>query len=198
MRNHGEVIIDGFGISDVVNSAGLNYRLCNMEAAIAKIQLSKLDELNEKRISLSNRLQNNFKDFDFLKTPVVREGCSHVYYFFTMKYDAEKAGLPRELFTKAVEAEGYVMKSGYVKPIYLEPLYQKKICFGKDGFPFSANDRNEKIEYKKGICPVVERLQDKELIWTSSIYPPLTYEDMDKMACAIKKIIKHKDKLNNL
>ncbi|NES96878.1 MAG: rhomboid family intramembrane serine protease, partial [Desertifilum sp. SIO1I2] len=35
---------------------------------------------------------------------------------------------------------GYFERS-YVKPIYLEPLYQRRLAFGDKGFPFNANPR---------------------------------------------------------
>ena len=48
-----------------------------------------------------------------------------------MLYDEKVTNIPRELFVKAVNAEGFPLRTGYVKPIYLEPVYQKKICLVK-------------------------------------------------------------------
>ena len=45
VRNHGEKLVSDFGVEDITNTVGLNYRMPNMEAAIAKIQLEKLDSL---------------------------------------------------------------------------------------------------------------------------------------------------------
>ena len=47
IRNHGEALVDGFGIKNITNILGLNYRICNFEAAIAQIQLTKLNKLNQ-------------------------------------------------------------------------------------------------------------------------------------------------------
>ena len=41
------------------------------------------------------------------------------------------------------------------------PMFQKKIAYGKKGFPFSFNRKKNKISYKKGICPVAEKLHKK-------------------------------------
>ena len=41
-------------------------------------------------------------------------------------------------------------------------MYQKKIAYGAGGFPWSIY--NDKINYKKGICPVAEEMQDKSFI----------------------------------
>lgn len=195
VRNHGEVLVKDLGVENIVNMVGLNYRMTNMEAAVARVQLSRIEELTEPRVRLAGDLREALSAIDGITTPVVRDGCTHVYYFFTMKYDAEVTGLPRDLFAEAVRAEGYHMAAGYVKPIYLEPLYQKQICFGAEGFPFSAQPDNARVSYERGICPVVERLQDRELIWTNITYPPLTGDDMRGFAEACDKVIRNRDAL---
>ena len=68
-------------------------------------------------------------------------------------------------------------------------------CFGAHGFPFTANPRNEQISYQKGICPVVERLHEEEIILTNIIYPPLTEKDMDDFTRAFEKTLTNKDAL---
>ena len=195
MRNHGEVLVDGLGIKDIVNTLGLNYRMTNLEAVIAHEQLKKLKGLTETRITLANRLQQGISEIEGITPPKILPGCTHVYYFFTMKYDADIIGLPRNLFTKAVQAEGFTLMPGYVRPLYLEPLYQKRICFGSDGAPFSFNPNINEETYKRGICPVVERMQDSDLMWTNIIYPPLDETFMDKFIEACHKVISNKETL---
>jgi len=195
VRNHGEVLVQGLGVQNIVNAVGLNYRMTNMEAAVAKVQLGRLDAINTPRVELANALREGLSEIEGLEPCQVREDCTHVYYFFPIKYNEKATGLPRDLFVEAVEAEGYLLKGGYVKPIYLEPLYQKKICFGDKGYPFIANPRNDQLSYAKGICPVVERLQDSELMWTNITYPPLDIGDMSYFVEACRKVLSNKDTL---
>ena len=112
-----------------------------------------------------------------------------------MKYDAAIVGMSRDHFVEAINAEGYYIRGGYLRPIYLEPMYEQKICFGKDGYPFTVNSRNNEIKYKKGLCPVAERLNDEEVMLTNIIYPPLTIDDMDGFVRAIKKVISQSDQI---
>ena len=51
------------------------------------------------------------------------------------------------------------------------------------------------ISYDKGICPVTEKLYEKEIISTPVCRPPATRADMDDIIQAIKKIIENKDEL---
>jgi perosamine synthetase len=198
IRNHGEVIVSDMGLknkSDLYNTVGLNFRMTEMEAAVASCQLSKLDVLNAKRIKLANYLTNELNNIDGIEPPKVFNNYTHVYYFYPIKFNEKVLGLSRDKFAEAMSAEGFNLRPGYVKPIYLEPMYQKKICFGMKGFPFHLN---ENVSYKKGICPNVERLQKSELLITNIIYPPLTCKDMQLFIDAIHKVLKNKDYLINV
>ena len=195
MRNHGEVLVADLGIDDIVNTIGLNYRMTNMEAAVATEQLKKLPQLTEQRIALADHLTARLAEIPGITPPKVLPGYRHVYYFHTMKYDAVETGIPRDLFVKAVQAEGFQLAAGYVKPLYLEPLYQRRICFGPTGAPFSFNTSINDDTYREGICPVVERLQNEDLMWTSMIYPPLTPDFLDGFVVAFEKVLDNRDTL---
>ncbi len=194
VRNHGEVVVADMGIDDIVNTVGLNYRMGEMEAAVARVQFGKMKMLNGDRQRLAARLSEQLAGVPGITPPKVEDECSHVFYIYGMKYDAEATGIPRDLFVEAMNAEGFALRGGYVKPIYLEPLYQRKICFGADGFPFTANPRND-LRYEPGLCPTCERLQNREFMLTGMIQPPQTEEDMDLFAEACAKVIANRDAL---
>ena len=80
------------------------------------------------------------------------------------------------------------MRGGYLRPTYLETIYQKKICFGADGFPFTANKRHKEISYHKGICPVCEDLDENKIVITAIMQPPQTFEDMRLFGIACEKM----------
>lgn len=195
IRNHGEVVVGSMGVEDIVNTIGVNYRMTEMEAAVARCQFRKLPELNAERVALADRLTKGLAEIPGLTPPVVEKDCSHVYYFYAIRFEEKVVGMPRNLFAKAVEAEGFTLRVGYVKPLYLEPLYQKKICFGSGGYPFTANPRNKNLSYAKGLCPTVERLNERELMVTNIIYPPLSIADMDAFVAACRKVIAARDAL---
>lgn len=198
VRNHGEVIVSGLDLTEpeeIYNTVGLNYRMTEMEAAVAKCQLRKLDILNQQRINLANYLTKSLNNIEGFTPPTVLKNNKHVYYFYPIKYCESTVGIPRDLFSKAVQAEGFNLRAGYLKPIYMEPLYQKKICFGLNGFPFSANKDPSKLKYSKGLCPTVEKLQESDLFITNIIYPPLNNSHMQLFIDAIIKVIHNRDEL---
>ena len=169
--------------------------MTEMEAAVALCQIKKLDQLNDARIERADRITAGLSDVAGITAPAVRDGCKHVYYFYVMKYNKSLTGLSREHFVEAVNAEGFYLRAGYLRPIYLEPMFRKKICFGKKGYPFIINSRNSEINYQKGLCPVAERLNEQEVILTNIIYPPITTDDMDGFIRAIKKVVSYASKI---
>lgn len=191
VRNHGEAVVSDFKISNIVNTIGQNLRMTEMEAAVAFHQFKKLDTLNNARIKLADRLSKNLSSINSIDVPKIKKNSKHVYYFYVMKYDEKKAGLKKSKFIKAINKEGYYMREGYLKPLYLEPIFQKKICFGKNGFPFSLNKNNKFLKYKKGDCPNCEYLNSKRVILTNLIYPPITIKEIDHFSDTIKNILKH-------
>lgn len=194
-RNHGEAVVEAWGETDLVNTLGLNYRMGEMEAAVAAVQFGRLPELNRRRVALCDRLTEHLAGIEGLTAPAIAEGCSHVYYFYVMKLDKQVAGISRDLFAQALQAEGFPVRAGYLKPIYLEPMYRHKIAIGRNGFPWSAHPAGRNMSYAPGLCPTVERLQAHEVILTGHIHSQLTPGDIDRCAEAIEKIVRHKDAL---
>jgi len=184
-RNHGEVVIGPMGREDLANMIGFNYRLTEVCAAIGLPQLEKLERLHEIRLRLADQLTRQLSEFDFLTPPAVSDGCTHAYYQYAMKFDEGSAGISRALFAKAMRAEGVSVAEGYLRPIYMEPMYQKRIAYGSGHFPF---EETESVSYKVGLCPVVERLWKSELITTDICKYPNSEREVEEFVRAVEKV----------
>ncbi len=191
IRNHGEVVVKAKGVEDIVNLVGFNYRMTEIEAAIAAEQLKKLKGLVARRREVAAMLTERLAGLPGITLPVVRPGVEHGWYLFTMRFDAAKAGVSRVRFVEAVRAEGVPLAAGYVEPIYLEPMYQKRIAFGRDGFPFTYPGYTGEVSYRRGICPVVERMHFEEVIFTNACHAGIGEEEVDDLAAAFRKVLAH-------
>ena len=202
IRNHAETVIAAKGYEDkseLHNMLGFNYRMTEVEAAISRVQLSKLKELIAQRIKNVEYLNNKLKDLPFLKIPPARDDSLHVYYVSPLLYDESVTGIHRNRFIDAVKAElpstimrddsPVLMGYGYVKPIYLQPLYQERICFGE--YPFNLTDRT----YNQGDCPVCEKLHYDTLVTHELMRPGMSQEDMDDVFAAFLKVWENKEEL---
>jgi dTDP-4-amino-4,6-dideoxygalactose transaminase len=198
VRNHGEVVTCDMKIEDITNIVGFNYRMTELEAAVSIGQFKRLDFLNEHRIMLAEYLTEGLSKFNGLILPKKEEFSKHVYFVYPIRFDEEKIGVSRNIFVKALQAEGIPFGSGYVKPIYLEPIYQKKIAYGRKGCPFSCAFYKGEPNYKKGLCPVSERMYQKELILTGICRYPHTKEDIKDVIRAFEKLLDNIEELKRV
>lgn len=208
IRNHGESVVGGKGVDDITNIVGFNYRMTELEAAVGREQLRKLPRLLNQRIDNANYIASRLGEYDGITAPKVYSGAKHTYYWQPFKFDETVIGVGRNIFVKAMnaelpafelqEAEGPLVYAGYVKPLYYLPMFQKKIAFGKAGYPFKSSYYNGSPNYDPGICPVAERMHFKELMSHEYMRPPATRQDLDDFVNAFDKVYTHRDELKTL
>ncbi len=198
VRNHGEVIAADLGVTNPAITLGWNYRMTELEAAVGIAQFRKLDMLNEHRVGLAEHLTRRLDGLhEGIVLPHIPEHNTHVYFVYPVKYDASTVGVPRDLFVKALVAEGVPFGAGYTKPIYLEPIYQNKRCFGDKGCPFDCKHYDGSVNYDKGICPVAEEMYSEKLILSGICRYPLDESDIDDVASAIEKVLENASELES-
>jgi perosamine synthetase len=205
IRNHAEAVVGDKGTTNLINMVGFNFRMNEIEAAIGRTQLKKLEKLAEDRIVNAEYLAKELGSMDGIIAPALREGCTHVYYIQCFKYYEDIVGVPRDRFIDAVkaeltatelrEAEGVQLSVGYVKPLYLEPIYQNLIAYGSKGCPFKCPMYAGVPKYDKGLCPVAERMHYKELFGHEFMRPPATKKDLDDVVRAFEKVMRHRKEL---
>jgi len=188
IRNHGEMVVRGKGVKDLVNMVGYNYRMTEIEAAIGSEQLKKLDSLLTPRIEAAEYLNFHLSKIPGIVTPAVRGRVRHGYYLYGVRYDEKRTGVPRDRFVDALNAEGIPMIKGYTEPLYYAPLYQQRIAFGSHGFPFSYEGYKGNVSYDRGICPVAERMWEKELMVTNVCRAGVTQQDLMDVVLAFEKV----------
>jgi dTDP-4-amino-4,6-dideoxygalactose transaminase len=195
IRNHGEVVVKDKGTVDIVNLVGFNYRMTEVEAAIGIEQLKKLPSLHPPRVRNAEFLSSRLSGFPGLMTPVTRDGVVHGYYRYALRFDESVVGVSRDRFVDALNAEGIPMVKGYTEPLYLEPMYQQRIAFGRDGFPWTWPGWKGSVDYSPGSCPVIERLYYRELMCTDVIHSRIAEDDLLDVVRAFEKIYANIDEL---
>jgi perosamine synthetase len=195
IRNHAEVVVKNKGTENIVNMIGFNYRMTEIEAAIASEQLKKLEKLVVARIEAADYLTEKLSNVPALTAPFVRPSVRHGYYVYAIKYDAHAFGVPRDRFVAAMNAEGIPVGAGYTEPIYLEPVYQRRIAFGRDGFPFTYSGYKGQVNYDRGLCPETEKMYYENLIIIDVCHANIERRDLDDTVNAFEKVIEHSTEL---
>jgi len=193
-RNHGEVVVDEMPDYESGPIVGSNYRMTEIVAASMRIQLDKLDMLTTKRFALADYLREGLKDISGITTPYIDPKSTHVFYRFVIKIDEKELGISRDKFVDAMTAEGFPMSKGYVKPIYLLPVFRNKKAFNNTHFPFVYENYKCSQEYSEGLCPTVEKIQT-ECTLTDVCQFPYTNKHIDLFVTAVYKVLKYKSEL---
>lgn len=194
IRNHGENVVEHLANGDLTNLVGFNFRLTELHAAIGIEQLEKVERLVSGREKVAERFSKELAHMPGITPPIVRSGCRHVYYDWVARYDERVVGVPRDVFAKALEAEGAPVSVGYVRPLYMLPLFQKRIGIGREGFPFNLTNRG----YEKGLCPVAERMHEKEFLELFVCSWEFPEEELVAVVEAFEKVYAQRHKLTAL
>lgn len=86
---------------------GQKYRMHPFAAAVGRVQLRHLDEINTISRNNIRKLNDRLIQLPGLSEPVVRADQKRVYYYMNMLLlDEKKAGFKRDILLKALQAEG--------------------------------------------------------------------------------------------
>ncbi len=184
IRNHGEAVVEEMGYTNRPETiVGFNFRMGEIEAAIAFEQLKKLDALTRPRQAMAAALDARLGPLPGLIVPAVRPDRTHVYYVHMLRIDEHVAGVSRRQVVRALAAEGVTCFEGYCKPLYLQPLYQADWP-GKGTRTYAA-----------GLCPVAEQLYERELFFHGYLYESLRDPWLDQICLAFEKVWAHRSQL---
>lgn len=114
IRNHG--MLHGYD----TRVFGLNLRLPELSAAIAKIQIKKLPSFLNKRKKNAKFLSELISDLD-IKIPTERKNEKVNWYLYTI------ATKNREMILKKLNSKGIGAAAYYPTPVHKTPFYNKKI-----------------------------------------------------------------------
>lgn len=154
----------------------LNYRMCELQGAVAVAQLRKLSSIVEDRISAAQRLTRKLAGLDGIKTPHVSPEDVHVYWKYCLRVDAGvipggSVGLAGKLKSRGIAcAPRYIQK-----PAFMCQIFRDKNTFGNSHYPFTLA-RPEVLDYDPArfpktthaleqvlVLPFTERYQEKHI-----------------------------------
>jgi len=187
IRNHAEAVVGDKGVTNLSNMIGYNFRLGEIECAIGIEQLKKLKGFVGTRQRAAERLTSGLHGLVGLRPPVIRPGCTHAYYVYPMVLDEKVLGVSRGRIYEALQAEGVPIGKSY-QNLHLLPMYQQKMAYGTKGFPWTSEICKRDVDYRKGICPVAEKLQDNSYLSIGMCVYDFSSEDIDRIVTAFHKV----------
>lgn len=184
IRNHAETVIDQMGVGERYNLIGWNYRMTELEAAIGSAQIKRLNALNALRISNADYLREKLNKFSWIIPNRPKPNTKAVYYRYPFRFIKKNLGIERSMFAKVMQAEGFPLNQGYLKPLYLQSIYQKKA----KGAPYLNQLEQSEQNYQQGLCPVVEKLYREEFMFSAITHLAKSKGELNLFIQALEKV----------
>ena len=146
---------------------GYNYRMTDLQAAIANEQLKKTDKFNGVRSKNADLLNEGLKNLQGLVLPTVAEGRTHVYHQYTVRVTAD-AKVSRDELAEALREKGVGAGVYYPKGLHTIPHIAE---YG----------------YDLGDFPETEVATTEVL--SLPVHPRVSEEDVQKIIDAMKEIM---------
>jgi dTDP-4-amino-4,6-dideoxygalactose transaminase len=167
-------------------SYGLNYRMTELQAAVARAQLAKLPAVVTSRRRTARRLAAALQPLAGLCVPADLD--RHAVWLFPVVLDVEAAGGDNRAYASALADEGVPVSAGYLsEPVYAYPVLAGKRLYGGSGFPFTSPPARREFSYGPGMCPNAERLIETTWLvvqWNEAY----TDTDVDEIAAAFSRV----------
>jgi UDP-4-amino-4,6-dideoxy-N-acetyl-beta-L-altrosamine transaminase len=158
---------------------GYNHRITDIQCALGRSQLRKLNQFIERRLEIVARYNEAFADIPWLTTPKLapwlfpnlQSPISHhpsiSWHLYTVLIDFEAIGKTRADVMMELRSKGVGTQVLYI-PVHLQPWYRK--TYG----------------YLPGKCPVAEAYYTRAL--SLPLYPAMTNEEVEHVISVVRKL----------
>jgi len=152
-------------------SFGTNWRMTEMQAAIGRIQLTRMNTWTETRQGYANQLDEAVKEFELIRVVEVPEHSGHAEYkhYMFIKPEFLAEGWSRDRIVNEIVAQGIPCFQGSCSEVYLEKAF--------DNTDFRPEKR----------LPNAVELGETSLMFL--VHPTLTQSEIGKTVMVIKQMI---------
>lgn len=150
---------------------GYNFRLTDIQCALAQSQLGRVDEFLHRRREIVRIYREGLSGIPNLTLPRPPRPADEPltsWHLFPVRIDFENVGLTRSEIMKKLRQRGIGTQVHYI-PVHLQPYYRK--AFG----------------YQPGKCPQAERYYRSAL--SLPLYPTLSEEDQSRVIDELKGLL---------
>jgi dTDP-4-amino-4,6-dideoxygalactose transaminase len=162
----------------------LNYRMSELQGAVALAQLAKLEDVVEKRVSAAGRLTAQLRDLrPGIETPLIHPRSLHTYWKYCLHVDEQKISGGASGMARLLKEKGIASAPRYIqKPAFMCEVFQEQRTFGDSRFPFTLA-RPEAVNYDRARFPGTFKALDHVLVlpWNERY----TNEHVDYIAASI-------------
>ena len=148
----------GWGPDRISDSAGMNSRLDELQAAILRVKLARLDRDNERRRSVADAYDKALP----AGAPARPPGRHHVFHQYVIRRP------DRDRVRERLRAEGVGTAIHYPVPVHRQPAYAGRVALGPAG------------------CRTTERIAGE--ILSLPMHPHLTEAELARVCAALRRL----------
>jgi perosamine synthetase len=127
----------------------LNYRMTELQGAVAVAQLAKLEAIVDRRIALAEELTKALGDVPGIATPLVQPCDVHTYWKYCLQADPTVIRGGTVALGAALKQRGIFSAPRYIqKPAFECEIFREQRTFGRSRWPFTLA-RPEAVDYRR-------------------------------------------------
>ena len=131
----------------------LNYRMTELQGAVARAQLEKLEAGVAQRVAMAERLTAQLADVDGISTPRALDGDAHTYWKYCLRVDERRVPGGPQALAAELRVGGIASAPRYIqKPAFRCRVFVEQNTFGRSRFPFTLA-RPEAVDYAEERFP---------------------------------------------
>jgi dTDP-4-amino-4,6-dideoxygalactose transaminase len=147
----------------ISEQSGMNTRLDELQAAILRVKLARLESDNARRRAIADRYDDGLRTLDL--TPPYRDPRAlHVFHQYVVR------SRRRDALRAALEAAGIGTNIHYPMPVHRQPAYQGRVATGSSGMRATEDAAAE--------------------ILSLPMYPQLTDGEIDRVLAAVGRALR--------
>jgi len=148
---------------------GYNFRMTDMQAALGKSQLGRLNTFRSRRQAIVTAYNQGLRDLPGVSTPKETKEGSTCFHLYVVQIDFAQRGLSRKEFMSQLREKGVGTQVHYI-PVHTQPYYKRE--WG----------------YREGDFPVAEGFYEGAL--SLPLYPQMTENDVQQVIHVFKEVLK--------
>lgn len=121
---------------------GYNYRIDEMSAALGYSQMLRIDEILEKRKKVAENYNELLKDYEWVKTPSVKEYVTRMSWFvYVIRLSPD---VNRDKVMRYMEEKGVQVRN-YFQPLHLQPFYRRTFGYDEGMLPITEEESKKTL-----------------------------------------------------
>ncbi len=112
---------------------GLNYRMTDVEAAIGREQLKRLDQMLSVRRRNASILNAGLSGVDGINPQRITPDCEHAWHQYCVLVDPDRIGCDRDTLAGRLRTKGVATGVHYPRGLHQQPIFEQ--LYGKQALP---------------------------------------------------------------